>query len=107
MTDTGIVSPPELQDVSIDKFSRRSFNVGNYVANSYNVSTWVSAHGPVVCERSMYGYGHAWAHNSIGYMLGFGTLTAAAPGETVEFKAAGFPGNFADFPCSCTNKSIG
>ncbi len=28
MTDTGIVSPPELQDVSIDKFSRRSFNVG-------------------------------------------------------------------------------
>ncbi len=53
----------------MEAFSRKSINVGAYV-NTYDVSTVVVGGRLVVCERSMYGYGHAWAHNSIGYPMG-------------------------------------
>jgi hypothetical protein len=45
--------------------SRRSYRVNEFVT-SYHVSTQVTSSGPVVCERSMYGNGWNWAHNSIG-----------------------------------------
>jgi hypothetical protein len=87
MTDTGIVSPPELQDVSLGAKSRRSINVGSYV-DSYNVSTWVVGDRPLACERSMYGPGRAWAHNSIGYAMGMGSPSTASSGTPVPFDAA-------------------
>jgi hypothetical protein len=66
MTESGPVNPPELQGVAIPANSRRSFDLGLYV-NSYNVSTVVtSVEGwGLLCERSMYGPGRAWAHNSV------------------------------------------
>jgi hypothetical protein len=66
MTESGPVNPPELQGVAIPANSRRSFNLGDYVT-TYNVSTVVtSAEGyGLLCERSMYGPGRVWAHNSI------------------------------------------
>jgi virginiamycin B lyase len=64
MTSAGLVNGP--QDVSIPAGSRKSFNAGEYVTD-YDVSTRVtSTGGRVVCERSMYGNGRAWAHDSIG-----------------------------------------
>ena len=61
---------------TIPAFARRSYNVGNYV-NSYDVSTLVDAASPyIICERSMYGPGHEWATNSIGYILGIGNPSA-------------------------------
>ncbi len=66
-TDTGEVAPPELQGVAIPSASRATFNVGQWVADNYNVSTFVEAlDGRVVCERAMYGDGRTWAHDSIG-----------------------------------------
>ncbi len=68
-TDTGEVTPPALQDVSIPATSRRSFRVNDYVT-SYNVSTRVdSPDGGVICERSVYGPGRSWAHESIGVIV--------------------------------------
>jgi hypothetical protein len=87
MTDTGIVIPPDLQGVTLPPFSRRSFNVGAYV-QSFDVSTLVDAADPVVCERSMYGPGRTWAHDSIGYILGLGGVTSASAG----FSSAGLGG---------------
>ncbi len=77
MTDAGIVIPPELQGVALPAFSRRSFNVGDYV-QTFDVSTLVDAADPVVCERAMYGPGRAWAHDSIGYILGWGGISSAS-----------------------------
>ena len=66
-TDAGQQAPAELQGVSIPAGSRRTFKVNDYVTN-YNVSTMVEGvNGNVVCERSMYGNGRAWATDSIGY----------------------------------------
>jgi len=45
--------------------SRQSFLVNEFVT-SFHVSTLVTASGGVVCERSMYGNGRTWGHNSIG-----------------------------------------
>ena len=87
MTDTGIVVPPDLQGVSLPALSRRSFNVGAYV-QTYDVSTLVDASDTVVCERSMYGPGRAWAHDSIGYILGLGGVTSSSAG----FSSAGLAG---------------
>jgi hypothetical protein len=67
LTERGEISPPELQGVLIPHNSRRTFVANNYVT-SYNVSTRVEAiDGKVVCERAMYGNGHSWATNSIGF----------------------------------------
>jgi len=66
-TDTGEVAPADLQGVRIPAESRATFNVGSWVPDRYEVSTFVEAEdGMVVCERAMYGNGRAWAHDSIG-----------------------------------------
>ncbi|MBC7230517.1 MAG: bifunctional metallophosphatase/5'-nucleotidase [Actinobacteria bacterium] len=66
-TDSGPVSPPDLQGVEIPAQSRATFDVGQWVPDNYDVSTFVEAEdGRVVCERAMYGNGRAWAHDSIG-----------------------------------------
>ena len=65
-TDTGKVSPPDLQGFSVPAHSRRSIRANDWV-NSYNVAARVFCPaGEVVCERSMYGDGRTWATNSIG-----------------------------------------
>jgi UDP-sugar diphosphatase len=65
-TGAGEVAPPELQDMTIEKESRKSIKVNDYVT-SYDVSTYVEAlNGGVVCERAMYGPNKYWAHDSIG-----------------------------------------
>ena len=65
-TETGPVSPPTLQGLTIPGESRSSFNVGAYVS-TYNVSTKVIAiQGTIACERAMYGNGRTWGHDSIG-----------------------------------------
>jgi 5'-nucleotidase / UDP-sugar diphosphatase len=66
-TDTGKVAPADLQGVTIPASSRATFNVGQWVPDNYNVSTYVLAEdGLIVCERAMYGDGRTWAHDSIG-----------------------------------------
>lgn len=65
-TDGGLVTPPELQGVTIPALSRRTYKVNDY-ATTYNVSTKVEAlDGALVCERAMYGGDRTWAHASIG-----------------------------------------
>ena len=63
MTGAGVVPGP--QDVSIPAYSRVTFKVNDYVTD-FNVSTAVSGSIPVIAERSVYGNGRAWAHDSIG-----------------------------------------
>ncbi len=71
-TDAGEVEPPDLQGVEIPAGSRRSFNLGNWVA-SYDLSTRVScADGSVICERAMYwtpvgSSQRTLGHDSVGY----------------------------------------
>ncbi len=66
-TETGPVSPPDLQGVEIPAQSRSTFEVANWVPDHYHVSTFVEAEdGRVICERAMYGNGRAWAHDSVG-----------------------------------------
>ncbi|MHB8895920.1 MAG: DUF5719 family protein, partial [Candidatus Geothermincolia bacterium] len=63
MTASGpVVGPSE----TIPGMSRRSYNVGDKVPNSWEVSTKVTADKPVVAERAMFGNNGAWAHDSIG-----------------------------------------
>jgi len=78
MTDTDIVQGP--QD-NLPPFSRKSYNVGDYVT-SCNVSTLVfSNNGFFNCERSMYGNSRTWGHNSPGFIPLFGfPSTAQAAG---------------------------
>jgi hypothetical protein len=64
-TDTGEVAPPELQDVNIPAFTRRTYKVNDYVT-TFDVSTRVEADRPVVAERAMYGNDWTWAHDSVG-----------------------------------------
>jgi len=65
-TSSGPVSPTALQGVAIPAKSRRTFKVNDYVTD-WEVSTTVEAtDGQVVCERSMFGNGRAWATDSIG-----------------------------------------
>jgi hypothetical protein len=65
MTSDGPQDGP--QEVVIPAYSRRTFNVAEYVVD-WNVSTRVfSVGGGVVCERAMYGNSRTWAHDSIGY----------------------------------------
>ncbi|MBN2025836.1 MAG: IPT/TIG domain-containing protein, partial [Actinobacteria bacterium] len=62
-TGAGETQGPE---VAVPARSRYTFNVGEFV-QAYDVATLVTASGGVVCERSMYGGGRTWAHNSIGF----------------------------------------
>ncbi|NPV60145.1 MAG: hypothetical protein HPY75_10820 [Actinobacteria bacterium] len=64
-TADGRLTPPELQGVKIPAEFRTTFNLGRYT-NTYDISTRVTSYGgEVVCERSMYGNGRTWAHESI------------------------------------------
>jgi len=86
MTDSDMVQGPR---DTLPAFSRKSYNVGDYVT-SYNVSTLVtSGNGFFNCERSMYGNGRTWGHNSPGFLpvLGFSPTAQAA-------KTAALPLNF-------------
>ena len=64
-TEYGRAEHPALQGLWIPARSRRSIHLNDFVY-SWNVSTEVTATGPVVCERAMYGEGGAWAHDSRG-----------------------------------------
>ena len=61
-TDKGKVPGPR---ESIPPKSRRTYSAATYVV-SYNVSTKVTASGPVVCERSMYGNNREWGTGAAG-----------------------------------------
>jgi len=66
-TDSGEVSPSQLQGVTIPAGSRRTFKLNEYVT-TFNVSSKVVAtSGQVICERAMYGDSRTWAHDSIAY----------------------------------------
>ena len=65
ITDSG---PREGPSRVLPPGTRFTWKANDYV-DSYNVSTVVSANHPVVAERSMYGDGRTWAHDSIGYSL--------------------------------------
>jgi hypothetical protein len=64
MTSGGPVPGP--QDFAIAADSRVTFLVNDFVTD-FNVSTRVTSDMPVVAERSMYGNGRTWAHDSVGY----------------------------------------
>jgi hypothetical protein len=58
-----ILGPSE----SLSPYSRKSYNVGEYVS-SYDVSTMVlGGNGKIICERAMYGGNRTWGHDSVGY----------------------------------------
>ncbi len=46
--------------------ARRSFNAGNVVHSTWEVSTRVDSNRPVVVERAMYGNNRVWGHDSVG-----------------------------------------
>jgi hypothetical protein len=65
-TEGGKVDGP--QDFPIPAYSRQSFFLNSLVPNMKDVSTKVVTTGSnVICERSVYGAGKAWAHSSIGF----------------------------------------
>jgi hypothetical protein len=70
MTDTGMVSPPALQGVTLPAWTRASFPIHAYVA-TYDVSTFVgvTSGDGVCCERAVYGPGRQWATGSTGSTL--------------------------------------
>jgi len=63
MTASGPVAGPS---ETIPAMSRRSYNVGDKVKNTWEVSTKVTSDKPVVAERAMFGNSGQWAHDSIG-----------------------------------------
>ncbi len=65
LTSEGKATPEALKGVLIPAFSRRSFRLNDY-CETFDVSTVVSASGPVVVERSTYGPGRVWATSSTG-----------------------------------------
>ncbi len=65
-TGSGEVRPPGLQGNVVPAGSRRTFRLNDHIAD-WNVSATVLSTAPVVCERSMYGGGWAWAHCSPAY----------------------------------------
>ncbi len=63
MTASGQVDGPKL---SLPAKSRQTFFVSDTAPNQWSVSTKVSADRPVIAERSMYGNGRTWGHDSVG-----------------------------------------
>jgi riboflavin synthase alpha subunit len=63
MTPNGTVSGPT---VTLPANSRKTFSVADTVPKQWQVSTRVTADKPVIAERSMYGNGRQWGHNSAG-----------------------------------------
>ncbi len=87
MTGEGEVAPEELQGVTIPAETRQTFKVNDYVS-TYDVSTKVEpVDGFVVCERSMFGNGRAWATDSIG-------ATAPSPSPRWYFAEGATDGGF-------------
>ncbi len=62
-TGTGPVAGP--QGHTLAGNSRVTFKANDFVTD-YNVSTRVTATGPVISERAVYGNERTWAHDSIG-----------------------------------------
>ena len=63
MTTQGAVpGPTEILPAN----SRMTFYVADSVADCWDVSTMVTSDEPVIAERSMYGNGRTWGHDSIG-----------------------------------------
>lgn len=46
--------------------SRKTYNAGDVVPGTWEVSTKVEGEDPIVAERAMYGNNRTWAHDSIG-----------------------------------------
>jgi hypothetical protein len=63
MTSQGPVAGPS---ATIAGNTRRTFKVADSVPGSWEVSTRVNSDVPVIAERSMYGGGRTWGHDSIG-----------------------------------------
>ncbi len=63
MTPGGAVSGPRAM---MPPETRCSFNVGERVPNTWEVSTMVSSDTQIVAERTVYGNNRGWAHNSVG-----------------------------------------
>jgi Papain family cysteine protease/IPT/TIG domain/Family of unknown function (DUF5719) len=63
MTPKGEVRGPA---VKLPANSRKTFFVADTVPDQWQVSTRVTADGPVIAERSMYGSGRIWGHDSVG-----------------------------------------
>ena len=65
-TSSGELKPEGLRAVAIPGGTRRTFKLNDFVTD-YDVSTVVTAAGgEVICERSMYGNGNSWGHDSAG-----------------------------------------
>jgi len=63
MTSTGPVNGPS---ESLGANSRKTYKVEDTVDNAWDISTKVKSNKPVIAERSMYGNGRQWGHESIG-----------------------------------------
>ena len=63
MTPSGPVSGPR---ATLPANTRESFFVGDRVPDQWSVSTEVASDVPVIAERSVYGPGRQWGHDSIG-----------------------------------------
>ncbi len=63
MTPKGNVRGPS---VKLPAHSRKTFFVADTVPGQWQVSTRVTADKPVIAERSMYGAGRIWGHDSVG-----------------------------------------
>jgi hypothetical protein len=63
MTPTGSVRGPSLK---LPANSRKTFFVADTVPNQWSVSTRVTSDTPIIAERSMYGNGRTWGHDSVG-----------------------------------------
>lgn len=64
MTPDGAITGPSM---NMEPESRATFHVADYVPNTWEVSTTVTADKPVIAERAMYGNDRTWAHESIGF----------------------------------------
>ena len=63
MTEGGAVQGPS---ATLAANSRKTFYVADYVPDCWDVSTMVTSDEPIIAERSMYGNGRIWGHDSIG-----------------------------------------
>jgi C1A family cysteine protease len=63
MTPNGSAGGPS---VTLPPNSRKTFNVADTVPGQWSVSTTVTSDKPVIAERSMYGAGRNWGHDSVG-----------------------------------------
>ncbi len=64
MTESGPV--PGLTGQAVPAFSRRTFDLGETVSTYDLAASVVATSGQVVCERTMYGAGRAWATGTVG-----------------------------------------